>query len=58
MDFKENNKPIYLQLVDKISDDILAGTYADDTRIPSVREFAAQVEVNANTVMRAYDYLQ
>lgn len=58
MDFKENNKPIYLQLVDKISDDILAGIYADDTRIPSVREFAAQVEVNANTVMRAYDYLQ
>ena len=58
MDFKENNKPIYLQIVDKISDDILAGIYADDTRIPSVREFAAQVEVNANTVMRSYDYLQ
>lgn len=58
MEFKENNKPIYLQLVDKICDDVLSGVYGDDARIPSVREFAAQVEVNANTVMRAYDYLQ
>jgi len=58
MEFKENNKPIYLQLVDKICDDVLLEVYGDDTRIPSVREFAAQVEVNANTVMRAYDYLQ
>ncbi len=58
MEFKENNKPIYLQLVDKICDDVLAGRYGDDSRIPSVREFAAQVEVNANTVMRTYDYLQ
>lgn len=58
MEFKENNKPIYLQLVDKICDDVLCGIYGDDCRIPSVREFAAQVEVNANTVMRTYDYLQ
>ncbi len=58
MEFKENNKPIYLQLADKICDDVLSGTYGDDSRISSVREFAAQVEVNANTVMRTYDYLQ
>lgn len=58
MDFKDNNKPIYLQIVDKICDDVLTGRYSDDSRIPSVREFAATVEVNANTVMRAYDYLQ
>lgn len=58
MEFKENNKPIYLQLVDKLCDDVLSGVYGDDARIPSVRETAAQVEVNANTVMRAYDYLQ
>lgn len=58
MEFKENNKPIYMQLCDKLSDDIVAGVYSDEARIPSVREFAAQVEVNANTVVRAYDYLQ
>ena len=31
---------------------------AEEGRIPSVREYAATVEVNANTVVRTYDYLQ
>lgn len=57
MIFKEN-KAIYLQIADKICDDVLSGNFGPDTRIPSVREYAASVEVNANTVMRAYDYLQ
>lgn len=57
MIFKEN-KAIYLQIADKICDDVLSGHFMPDTRIPSVREYAASVEVNANTVMRAYDYLQ
>ncbi|MBD5345613.1 MAG: GntR family transcriptional regulator [Bacteroides sp.] len=56
MDFQEI-KPIYLQIADKIMDDILAGIYTEQSRIPSVREYAASVEVNANTVMRTYDYL-
>ena len=34
------------------------GKYKEDERIPSVREYAALVEVNANTVMRSFDYLQ
>lgn len=58
MNFQENNKAIYLQIADKICDDILSGLYTDDSRIPSVREYAATVEVNANTVMRSYDHLQ
>ncbi len=57
MVFKEN-KAIYLQIADKICDDVLSGNFLPDTRIPSVREYASSVEVNANTVMRAYDYLQ
>ena len=57
MDFAEN-KPIYLQITDGIMDDILAGVYPPDGRLPSVREYAAKVEVNANTVMRSYDWLQ
>lgn len=51
-------KPIYLQIADKIMDDIVAGCYGADSRLPSVREYAASVEVNANTVMRTYDFLQ
>lgn len=57
MNFKES-KPIYLQIADRICDEILLGQYQEEERIPSVREYAAVVEVNANTVMRSYDYLQ
>lgn len=57
MEFQEA-KPIYLQIADKIMDDILSGVYGEEQRLPSVREYAASVEVNANTVMRSYDFLQ
>lgn len=55
--FKENSKAIYLQIVDRICDDILAALIAPGDRLPSVREYAANVQVNPNTMMRAYDYL-
>ncbi|NDV58930.1 GntR family transcriptional regulator [Bacteroides sp. 519] len=57
MDFKEN-KAIYLQIADRICDEILIDQYKEEERIPSVREYAGIVEVNANTTMRSYDYLQ
>lgn len=57
MIFKEG-KPIYWQIADRIGDDILSGKYQEEERIPSVREFAALMEVNANTTMRAYEFLQ
>ena len=57
MNFKEN-KPIYLQIADRIMDEILCNVYREEERIPSVREYAATVEVNANTMVRSYDYLQ
>lgn len=57
MQFKDN-KAIYLQIADLICEDILQGKQLEDERIPSVREYAAVVEVNANTCARAYDWLQ
>ena len=57
MNFKES-KSIYLQIADRICDEILQGQYKEEERIPSVREYAATVEVNANTVVRSFDYLQ
>lgn len=57
MNFKES-KSIYLQIADRICDEVLLGQYEEDARIPSVREYATLVEVNANTVMRSYEYLQ
>ena len=56
MNFKES-KAIYLQIADRICDEVLLGQYREEERIPSVREYAAVVEVNANTVMRSYDRL-
>ena len=41
-----------------LPDEILQGQYKEEERIPSVREYAATVEVNANTVVRSFDYLQ
>ena len=57
IDFNKNTKAIYLQIADDICDKVLTGVFTPDERIPSVREYAALVEVNVNTVMRAYDYL-
>lgn len=57
MNFKES-RPIYLQIAERIMDEILQNVYEESDRIPSVREYAAEVEVNANTVTRSFDYLQ
>ena len=57
MNFKDN-KAIYLQIADRIGDQIIAGSLTPDGKVPSVRELAAEIEVNANTVARTYDHLQ
>lgn len=57
MEFQENSKPIYLQIVDRICALIMDGTYAIGARIPSVRDYATSLQVNPNTVMRSYEYL-
>ena len=56
MTFKEG-QPIYAQIADRLSDEILNGTYAPDSRVPGVREYAALLEVNVNTAVKAYDTL-
>ncbi len=52
-----NNKSIYLQICDAICEQILSGTLRPDERIPSVREYGAEIGVNPNTVMRSYEKL-
>ncbi len=52
-----NNKAIYLQMADRLCDDILADKYLADGRIPSVREYAVSLEVNTNTAVKAYEEL-
>ena len=51
------NRSIYLQICDAICEQILSGTLRPDERIPSVREYGADIGVNPNTVMRSYERL-
>lgn len=57
MDFK-SNKPIYLQIVDFCFQKILTKEWAEEGRVPSVRELGATLQVNPNTAMRAFEYMQ
>lgn len=52
-----NDKAIYIQIAERLCDEILAGKYKEDERIPSVREYAVLLEVNANTTVKSYDLL-
>lgn len=55
----DNNSPIYLQIAQSMCERILSGEWdGADGRIPSVRELSVQLQVNPNTTMRSYDYLQ
>ncbi len=57
MQFRES-RAIYLQIADFICERILLKQWKTDERIPAVREMAVQLEVNPNTVMRTYEFLQ
>lgn len=53
-----NDKAIYRQIVELVEEKILQQEWSLEDRIPSVRELGAAIEVNPNTVMRAYEKLQ
>ncbi|MDD3077487.1 MAG: GntR family transcriptional regulator [Paludibacter sp.] len=57
MDFKES-QAIYLQIGDYIGEQILLGHWKEGDRILSVRELGVALQVNPNTVMRTFDFLQ
>ncbi len=57
MEFK-STKGIFLQIADTLSKQVLDGKLNAGDRVPSVRDLAIEVEVNRNTVMRSYSYLQ
>ncbi len=56
MTFKEG-QPIYVQIAERLCDEVLSGTYGAGQRVPSVREYSVLLEVNVNTTVKAYDYL-
>ncbi|MBL0136325.1 MAG: GntR family transcriptional regulator [Chitinophagaceae bacterium] len=57
MDFRQN-QPIYLQIAEYVCEQILLKKWKLGDKIISIRDIAVEMEVNPNTVQRAYDFLQ
>ncbi len=57
MEFK-GDRAIYLQIAEHVMENILAGKWRENDRIPSVRDMAMSLEVNPNTVVHSYNYMQ
>jgi len=57
MNFSDNQS-IYLQITELVKERILLSAWKEEEKIPSVRDLAGELQVNPNTVMRAYDFLQ
>ena len=51
-------RPIYEQVRDGLRSLIISGVLADGEKLPSVRELAAQLAINPNTIQRAYRELE
>ncbi len=59
MDWKlDNNRPIWPQLSQQLARRIIAGVYPPGSRLPAVRELAAEAGVNPNTMQRALAQLE
>lgn len=56
LDFK--GKPVYVQIAERMMETFAEEGVKTDTRVASVRENAANMEVNINTMMRSYEMLE
>ena len=52
------DRPVYTQILEIIRTRIISGIYAPGSRLPSVRELAAEASVNPNTMQRAFVELE
>ena len=48
----DSSRPIYAQIIEKVSLDIVSGKYQPGDKLPSVRDLAAQAGVNPNTMQK------
>ncbi len=54
----DSNRPIYIQLVERITREIIAGKYQPGEKMPTVRELAEAARVNPNTMQKAFSQLE
>lgn len=55
---KGDPRPLYEQIEEKIKELIIGGFLSEDDKIPSVRELAAELAINPNTIQKAYKELE
>lgn len=53
-----SGRPVYQQIVDQIKRDIALGRLIKDEKLPTVRQLAAQLAINPNTIAKAYRQLE
>ena len=53
----QGDRPIYIQLLEQIKLGIISGALPAGSRLPSVRDLAAEAKVNPNTMQKALDEL-
>ncbi len=59
MEIKFNDRePIYLQIIERIKQDIVQGALKGGDKLPAVREMAESLKVNHNTILRVYQELE
>jgi len=54
----DSDRPIFLQIVERIQMDIISGKYAPGDKLPSVRDLASEAAVNPNTMQKAFSELE
>lgn len=54
----DSDRPIFIQILERIRMNIISGKYQSGERLPSVRELAAEAAVNPNTMQRALAELE
>ena len=57
LDYRDG-RPIYIQIVDDLRQQIALGVLPPGEKLPSVRDLAAQLSINPNTIQRAYRELE
>ena len=53
-----SDRPIFIQIVERIEMDIISGKYNPGDKLPSVRDLAAEAAVNPNTMQKAFTELE
>ena len=53
-----SDKPVYVQIAERLTESVLAGEYKPGEQIPTVRQLALEAAVNPNTVQHAFSFLE